>query len=154
MVYVVIEARWKSNTRKAEQIWELLSEVYAANRGLSELSKDRRKAYAVELMVAAWKPRDKFLFEQSQRDDGYHPPKEPAFLVALEVEVAKLKEADTTDQSKRKHDDAEIVDLPPVKKSAISIDTQPQVVPMGDPAIGQFDFDFDDVDWSFWNAIT
>ena len=42
---------------KAQRIWDLLSDLYTYNKDLLDLSEDRRKLHAAELIINAWKAR-------------------------------------------------------------------------------------------------
>ena len=160
MVYVLIEARRQFDTPRAEELWELLSNVYAADSGLLELQEDRRKSYVVELMTVAWKAREKFLVERQQHQQNiFGPPQKPAFLIDLENRLLKYNEAGKLEEpNKRKLDEAEMLDSTPAKKPVPPADTQGRDLPMDNMTFSQFDpdtfaeIDFDTIDWSFWEA--
>ncbi len=161
MVYVLIEARRQFDTSKAERIWLVLSDVYAANPSLSELLEDRRKPYAVELMIVAWRARETFLFERQQRQlDTYRPSQKPAFLVDLENRLLKYFEAGNPGgPSKRKLGEAETLDPMPAKKPVLAAGMQGRDLAVDNVAFNQFDLDtigeidLDDIDWSFWDEV-
>ena len=78
---VFVEASRQSDSSKAQQIWNLLSDLYTHNMTLSELSEDRRKSHAAELVVAAWNAR------QSKLDDD-QVIRKPEFVTLLEAKLA------------------------------------------------------------------
>ncbi|MCJ1313113.1 hypothetical protein MMC25_006790 [Agyrium rufum] len=160
MVYVLTEARRKYDTPKAERIWAVLADVYASNPSLSDLSDDRRKAYAVELMTVAWRAREGFLLDRPKRQPNtYHASSKPAFLVDLEVKLSSLVGAVNTDTtSKRMLCDVETMDATPIKKSRPE-DPFPNLEPNYENiALSQLDLDtiaeidFDAIDWKFWET--
>ena len=97
VIYVLIEASQECNTNRAEEAWELISKVYLANPELKDLHDDRRKVYAAELMVTAWKQREAFLLDRHQQKPELYPnPSKPSFVANLEsrlVESANSGEA-------------------------------------------------------------
>lgn len=96
-------------------IWKVLSNVYAAHHGLSELHDDRRKSYAVELMIVAWRARERFLTERQQVMSRL--PQKPAFLAGLESRISELSQVGNSDgPSKRKLGEADISSLTPAKR--------------------------------------
>ena len=158
MVYVLIEAHRQCNTPKAEKLWKLLSDVYTADSSLSELLDDRRKSYAVELMILAWNARENFLVERQQHQpETYRPPQKPAFLVDLENRLPKQFGAGRPEgPSKRKLDEAENLGPTTAKKAVPSADTRGRDLQTDSLIFSQFDQDifvennFDAIDWSFW----
>jgi hypothetical protein len=54
---VIVEVTQLKGSPKAQRIWDLLSDLYTYNKPLLELSEDRRKLHAAELIVNAWKAR-------------------------------------------------------------------------------------------------
>ncbi|MCJ1435673.1 hypothetical protein MMC27_005048 [Xylographa pallens] len=160
LIYVLVEAHRQSDTPSAERLWELLSDVYAANSSLSELQEDRRKSYAVELMIIAWKAREKFLLERQQHQPGtYRPPQKPALIVDLENRLLEYMEAGKPEGPiKRKIGEAETLNPMPAKRPVPPAGTQGREMPTDGIAFSQFDLDifaeinFDSIDWSFWEA--
>ncbi|MCJ1284842.1 hypothetical protein MMC26_004179 [Xylographa opegraphella] len=160
LVYVLIEAHRRFDTPRAEKLWELLSDVYAADPSLLELQEDRRKSYVVELMTVAWKARENFLAERQQHPQNtYRPPQKPAFLVDLENRLLNYIEAGKSEgSSKRKLDEAETLGSTPAKKPMPPLDTQARDVLMDNMSSSEFDpdtfaeIDYDAIDWSFWEA--
>ena len=103
MVYVLVEARRNFDKSIAERIWALLSRLYTTNPTLLEIMEDRRKSYAVELMLVAWKTCETYCALQK-----------PAFLVDLETKLTGT--TDGAASSKRKLDEAGAHDSTPAKK--------------------------------------
>jgi hypothetical protein len=54
---VIVEVTQLKGSPKAQRIWDLLSDLYTYNKPLLELSEDRRKLHAAELIINAWKAR-------------------------------------------------------------------------------------------------
>ena len=149
MVYVLIEVRRQFDTPRAATTWTMLSDLYAANQGLFDLIGDRRKSYAAELMLMAWRARQNNLSEQRSE--------KPSFLSELERRLIDYHEtANPGGRSKRKLDEIENPDPTQAKKPVPSAGTQDQSLPASDTAFDQIDFDsvadmdFDAIDWSFW----
>ena len=143
---MLLEARRQFNTRKTDRIWGLLSDLYAANYSLSELVEDRRKSYAIELMILAWRAR-----EIAQK---------PAFLVKLENRLLKYTGGINFEgPSKRHRDEVETYESTPSKRLVPVIGMQGRKLPEENVALGQHDLDaiaeidFDAIDWSFWDSI-
>ncbi|KAL8710246.1 MAG: hypothetical protein Q9220_005177 [cf. Caloplaca sp. 1 TL-2023] len=158
LVYVLIEAHRQCQKPRAEKIWALLSNLYAANQSLSNLSGDRRKSYVVELMTKAWRARENYLLERQQNPP--YPPQKPTFLVNLENTVLQYPEAvEPEGASKRKLDQEEARGLPPVKKLVPAAGVRSRDIHVDDVAVGLLDldpfagFNFDAIDWSFWESV-
>ena len=157
VVYVLIEARRQSDTPRADRIWLLLSDIYTANPSLSEMLEDRRKAYAVELMIVAWRARENFLFERQQRQqDISRLPQKPAFLDDLENRLLKYMGPGRSEgASKRRLGEADTLGSTPAKKAVPAGGSQAHNLPVDDMALSQLDLDafaeldFDAIDWSF-----
>ncbi|KAI4223716.1 MAG: hypothetical protein L6R36_005212 [Xanthoria steineri] len=137
LVYVLIEASRQFDTPKTGRIWALLSDIYAANPGLSDLSDDRRKSYAVELMTAAWRARESFLLGTSTR----------FAIAAAETHLPQP----SREQS---------ITSMPNKKLELAEDISCQGLPEETNALSQLDLatiadiDFDAIDWSFWESYS
>ncbi|KAK5999846.1 hypothetical protein QM012_004934 [Aureobasidium pullulans] len=56
-ISVIVEVTQLKGSPKAQRIWDLLSDLYTYNKNLLELSEDRRKLHAAELIISAWKAR-------------------------------------------------------------------------------------------------
>lgn len=52
---MIVEVTRLKGSPKAQRIWDLLSDLYTYNKHLIELSEDRRKLHAAELIINAWK---------------------------------------------------------------------------------------------------
>lgn len=127
---VLVEARDASNASevdKAQELWNLLSDVYAAHPDLVDFTHDRRRIHAAELVVAAWNAqhgrpspqrleKPKCVDELSQRLTAHHAH-----------ENAQQREGEG--------------------QSALLSATEPSEMDLN------FDIDFGDIDWGFWNSI-
>lgn len=131
---VLLEARDAVDMLQAQELWNLLVEVYAAHGELLDFDGDRRRVQAAEIVLATWNThKGKF---------AGHIQSEPEILSKLSVELAAY----------RANMDA-IVD-PGVSRNE-------NVLPTSDAQAGaavveedfSFDLDFQDVDWSFWNSM-
>ncbi|THW78378.1 hypothetical protein D6D17_10164, partial [Aureobasidium pullulans] len=56
-ISVIVEVMQLKGSPEAQRIWDLLSDLYTYNKNLLELSEDRRKLHAAELITSAWKAR-------------------------------------------------------------------------------------------------
>ena len=159
MVYVLFEANRLSDVPKADKIWALLSDVYTVNSSLLELDEDRRKSYAAELTLAAWKAREDFLTRRQRRQpDTFRPLQRPTFIAELENKLSDfIRLGNPLGPNKRKPDQAELLDTAPTKRSVPTTGTQ-GFESSGDNLLSQLDLDtiayidFDNIDWSFWEA--
>ena len=158
VVYILVEARRQCETARAERIWEVLSNVYAAHHGLSELHDDRRKSYAVELMIVAWRARERYLTERQQGISRL--PQKPAFLVGLESRLSECSQVGNSDgPSKRKLGEADTFSPTPAKRLVPAAGMPDGEWPAESGALTQADldaiadFDFDAIDWAFWEEI-
>lgn len=137
-MFVLVEASRENDMSKAQDTWDLLASVYACNHTLLELSEDRRKLHAAELVVAAWKTwQNKFGVV------GISTP--PQFVVNLEIELS----------SYRAKVNQEIISGATTQQVA-----QQSVVPITPESFmteedlnGVFDLDFQDIDWLYWNSM-
>lgn len=134
---VLVEASRQEDESKTQRIWDLLADLYKSNSTLSELSEDRRRSHAAKLIVTAWKAR------QTKADPQQNLQK-PDFVHQLEIlltgsstEQPQTSSAGVTQQSSTEPGLAPITP----ESSAADLD------------IGTtFDFDFQDIDWSFWSS--
>jgi len=154
LAYMLLEARRLAHDPIATRIWTLLAELYTSNPGLSRNLVDRRKSYAIELVSAAWKARAGLLHQQQQDRGASHAIKKPAFLVDLEKTLAVFNESIKTDSSgKRKLDNTEDSHAGMSKKHAVM---PGEGLPSDGMDLNQLDldlmndFNFDAIDWSFW----
>jgi hypothetical protein len=132
-MFVLVEASEQSDVRKAQELWDLLASVYAANADLFELAEDRRKLHAAELIVAAW--------HAYRSKHGSLQLEDPTFVTQL---GQKLSDYDA--------------DLAPQISQSGPRDGDQQGIPnTGLTPEADFDFDFDmdfqDIDWSFWSSM-
>ena len=168
VIFVLIEARKLYDTPKAEAIWELIDRVYSANNDLANFQSDGRKTYAAELIVAAWKAREDFLLSCHQKSpELYFPPQKPAFVADLESRLSKSsidgqlpqgpkkRKANTAFGVSDSHRVVKDTTMSNGQSNQVSHDTDPvEKESAGDLDMSTFgDFDFGDIDWSFWDGI-
>ena len=136
---ILVEASQQTVEPKAQRIWDLLSNLYSSNAFLVEISEDRRRVHAAELVVAAWKARE----HKTARN--LCPPK-PAFVTILENQ---LKIQHTKSGQKR---DADAAQLDDAKPGSVQLPSD-ELFPEQKEADFDFNLDFQDIDWSFWSSI-
>jgi hypothetical protein len=161
VIYVLIEVRRQPETSLAQRTWGLLSDVYGTNLSLSNLSDDRRKTYAIELLSLAWKAREKHLLEQQHLQlNAYRAPPKPAFLAELENKLEKHVGATSAEQTGKRGINELETSNPSLLKKPIPVGGLPgQDLLVNDIMLNQFDLDsiaeinFDSVDWSFWGTV-
>ncbi|KAK5065412.1 hypothetical protein LTR84_001250 [Exophiala bonariae] len=130
LVCILIEASRQDDPSKVQQLWELLARVYDANTSLYQLSEDRRRLHAAELVLSASKTRQ-------MKPSPNNCPQTPEFVIKLEAQVAGLAgkaAAESTTPSPNI-----------VRDLSTEFPTFENAVP--------FDLDFQDVDWGFWESI-
>ena len=168
VIFVLIEARKQHDTPKAEAIWELIDRAYSANTDLANFQSDGRKIYAAELIVSAWKAREEFLIACHEKSpELYFPPHKPAFVADLESRLSKSSTDGQLPQGpmKRKANTAfgpsdahQAADTTATSdrhaKQAPHITDRSEKASTGDLDTNAFsDFDFGDIDWSFWDGF-
>lgn len=135
---VLVEASQQADTGKTERIWSLLSELYSTNPGLSQLSSDRRRSYAAELIVRTWKARQNKL-ESNQRQPT------PDFVTQLDAQLLEFRA-----EAPQKFSTEEL-QLDGVRQSGEDAALESFSADHDFNAI--FNLDFQDIDWSFWSSI-
>ena len=167
MIFVLIEARKQHDTPKAEAIWELIGRAYSANTDLSNFQSDGRKIYAAELIVSAWKAREDFLIACHEKSpELYFPSHKPAFVADLESRLLKSSTDGQLPQPlKRKANTAfGLSDVHQATDTNATSDRHPKQASQstdrsekasaGDLDTNTLgDFDFGDIDWSFWDGF-
>jgi hypothetical protein len=133
-MFVLVEAHEETDLQKAQELWELLSHVYAAHTDLLELADDRRKLHAADLVVTAWNAH---LSKTS--GEGTHTPK---FVVTLSNRLAEYRTNFEGDSAGARPNTEDLWDQAPATAD-------------GTFAEGDFDFSMDlqDIDWSFWSSM-
>lgn len=127
---VLVEARDASNASevdKAQGLWNLLDDVYAAHPDLVDFTHDRRRIHAAELVVAAWNA-------QQGRPSPQRLEKPQC--------VNDLSRRLTAHHA---HDNAQ-------QREGESQTTLPDATGPSEMDLS-FDIDFGDIDWGFWNSI-
>jgi hypothetical protein len=133
-MFVLVEAHEESDPYKEQELWILLSDVYAAHTDLLALADDRRKLHAAELVVTAW---------NTQRGGGPNEiPDAPAFVVTLSSKLTEYRASFGANDAESHLKTGDLQE-----PEAVSAD--------GMFAEGFFDFDMElqDIDWSFWSSI-
>lgn len=109
---------------KAQRIWDLLSDLYTWNKSLLELSEDRRKLHAAELITNAWKAR------QAADPSAYIPMCISVLEPVLAERHAIVAESQT-----------EVVGQP---LDPVMTDEDLNVI---------LGLEFQDIDWGFWAGM-
>lgn len=109
---------------EAQRIWDLLSDLYTYNKNLLELSEDRRKLHAAELITSAWKARH-------TADPSAH---KPACVSILEPLLSDNRGYATKTQTEV------------VGQSLEPVMTDEDLNAM-------LDLEFQDIDWGFWAGM-
>lgn len=121
---MIVEVTQLKGSPKAQRIWDLLSDLYTYNKPLLELSEDRRKLHAAELIVNAWKAR------QAADPSAYIP-------MCVSVLEPLLSEKSTQ-----------------VADSEIEAAGQPLEPVMTDEDLNVIlGLEFQDIDWGFWAGM-
>lgn len=136
---LLVEAAHQAEGPKMQQIWTLLSELYESNKFLAELSEDRRRVHAAELVAAAWKNR------QNNIAPNACPPK-PAFVVHLEAQLAEYRLKKAQSYGAKVTEQASVGQA----SDAVNADT---LFPELQDVNADFSLDFSDIDWAFWSSI-
>ena len=124
----------QKDTSKAQRIWDLLSELYTNNLNLSQLSEDKRKFHAAELVVAAWRAR------QNQSSFSL----KPAFVNELERRLTACKTS-TVQTSSASIPAQEVEQLPGPNTPESFFAEQDLNAILG--------LDLPDIDWAFWGNM-
>jgi hypothetical protein len=131
---VLVECHEESDPCKEQELWVLLSDVYAAQTDLLALEDDRRNLHAAELVVTAWnahciKSPGKFL-------------EAPGFVVTLLNKLAEYRARFEPNNVEEHRNTADLHQVDPVSTEGVF-------------AEGYFEFDMDlqDIDWNFWSSI-
>ena len=135
---VLVESSQQSDMSKTQLIWGILSDLYASDPTLSQLSEDRRKSHAAKLVVAAWK------VSQSKLDLSQYLIK-PEFVTQLEAQLASCHIGLAQKPS------TEVVQQDSGGQSAEPLSTESLLA--GQDVNAVFDLNFEGIDWSFWNSI-
>ncbi|THW13509.1 hypothetical protein D6D24_06007 [Aureobasidium pullulans] len=123
-ISVIVEVMQLKGSPEAQRIWDLLSDLYTYNKNLLELSEDRRKLHAAELITSAWKAR------QTADPSAY----KPACVSILEPLLSDNR-GDAT-------------------KTQTEVVGQPLERVMTDEDLGaMLDLEFQDIDWGFWAGM-
>ncbi|THX94641.1 hypothetical protein D6D02_10090 [Aureobasidium pullulans] len=123
-ISVIVEVMQLKGSPEAQRIWDLLSDLYTYNKNLLELSEDRRKLHAAELITSAWKAR------QTADPSAY----KPACVSILEPLLSDNR-GDAT-------------------KTQTEVVGQPLEPVMTDEDLGaMLDLEFQDIDWGFWAGM-
>lgn len=163
VIYVIAEIMHGLHLSRANEIWTLLSELYASNSRLCEFTDDRRKAYAAELLILAWKTTEARLNSDQTRPGPSMMISKPLFLHRLE-QLLSSRDMNVPGISVLKEEDATIMSGDTSQRwlnhDAEGSKPAGGMVQAPDPFDGQglgifdmsaaLDFDPNDIDWSFW----
>lgn len=120
------------------RIWELILEVYTTNEDLWRLLDDQRKFHAAELIVSAWKRREKKLnMAKSSRPD---------IIVALEKHIMELKKGDVSSEAANAPAEVNMAETDPLS-------TAEYLDPGSFDPASVAELNFDDIDWSYWDGL-
>ncbi|KAI5264013.1 hypothetical protein E4T47_08875 [Aureobasidium subglaciale] len=123
-ISVIVEVMQLKGAPEAQRIWDVISDLYTYNKNLLELSEDRRKHHAAELIIKAWKAR-------AQADPSAFKPSCVAVLESLLAE----KQSDAV-------------------QAQFGDTGQPLDPVMTDEDLNAIlDMEFQDIDWSFWAGM-
>lgn len=137
-MFVLVEASRENDILKAHETWNLLANVYATNSSLFQLSEDRRRHHAAELVVAAWKT-----WQHKRGPSAQYTPS-PHFVIQLEAELASFRsDSDQEDTSAVHQRQDATANLAPITPESIMVENVDFT----------FDMDFQDIDWSFWSSM-
>ncbi|KAI5196002.1 hypothetical protein E4T39_07980 [Aureobasidium subglaciale] len=123
-ISVIVEVMQLKGAPEAQRIWDVISDLYTYNKNLLELSEDRRKHHAAELIINAWKAR--------YQADPF--AQKPSCVSVLESLLTESREEATQVQSGD-------VELP---LEPVMTDEDLNVI---------LDMEFQDIDWSFWAGM-
>jgi hypothetical protein len=131
---VLVESHEESDPYKEQELWVLLSDVYAAQTDLLALEDDRRNLHAAELVFTAWNAHC-----------SKNPSKlleAPAFVVTLSNKLAEYRARFEPNNVEEHHNTADLHQIDPASIEGVF-------------AEGNYEFDMDlqDIDWNFWNSI-
>lgn len=130
-MYIILEAHHRYNDDAVEVLWSLISRVYAVHPKLNKAAAYTPDIMAtVRITIAAWQKRHSYVQHMSHHSSNGSVP--PTWISAL----------------------CEKFDLPEVG-SISAPDSMMVQEPMIDTSqLLPFDFDFDLMDWSFWEEST
>ena len=168
MICLLIEARQPEAPHRPDEIWDLISRIYVSHPHLADIHGDRRKTYAAELIVAAWKEREVHLLKRHQGSPVQHlPPQKPKFVAELESQLSKSGiHADPPRESAEQrperggqsfgfHEEAKAQtteDQMSTGQAQTGLANAEEIIP------SDFDFsaipelNFEDIDWMFWDG--
>lgn len=122
-----------ADVAKVKEAWALLVDLYAVVPFLMELSDDRRRAHAAGLAIASW--------NACRRKPGLESMAKPIFVSSLEERMSQLGDGAGATQ--------EVLNAPNVVEP-VEPDFWQGQGDFGEP----FNFNFADIDWSFWDSIS
>ena len=131
------------------------------------ISGDRRKTYAAELIVAAWKSREALLLDQCRKFPIYHvPPQKPSFIADLESRLPKAAVGPTSlRETPQSESSPESLQTPNSIATTLVTSENGQFQM---PAFGSYtqqlpksttepyifgSLNFEDIDWTFWDSL-
>lgn len=134
---VIVEVLQQQDEVRTERLWSLLADLYSANMTLSDLTRDRRKHHMAKLIVSAWKARQ----DRSNSGTSYATP---VFITDLESRLSAFRAGNAqthTDTTVQQQSNVQAFDPTLSDSYLASLETD------------AFDFDLQDIDWSYWSSI-
>ena len=128
-MYIILEAHHRFDNDAVADLWSLIRRVYAIHPELTTAIHRPEIAHIAHIALAAWQRRDEYL--RQQRDfDLQSEYESPQWILDLrrKFDVPHGNESFATDPAEQR---------PAIDAS--------QLLPL--------DFDFDSIDWSFWDEM-
>ncbi|KAK5080665.1 hypothetical protein LTR05_008369 [Lithohypha guttulata] len=138
LMCVIVEVLQQQDEARTERLWSLLADLYSANTTLSDLTRDRRKHHMAKLIVSAWKARQ-------DRSSSGTSSATPTFITDLESRLSAFRAGNGqnhTDTTMQQQNTVQPFDPTLSDSYLASLDTD------------TFDFDLQDIDWSYWSSIS
>lgn len=129
-MYVILEAHHRYDDDAVEDLWSFISRVYAVHPKLIVAAQNPDVIATVRITLVAWQRRHAYVQQRSQhchRVDSSNDSVPPAWISEL-CQKFDLPEASSM--------------FPPDSTMQEPVIDTSQLLP--------FDFDFDSMDWSFW----
>lgn len=126
VVYIILEAHSRFDSDAVEELWSLITKVYAVHPNLMTATHRSDITAVARITLAAWQKRHTHLLQQSRRDG-----------------MEDLSTADSPPWIQELRRNFNIQDT----SATIMTDQTPAV---DDDLFLPLDFDFDSIDWSFW----
>lgn len=124
-MYIVLEAHHRYDTDAVEDLWSLISRFYAVHPKLKTAVQSPDIVATVRITLVAWQRRQAYVQHRSQQwQVGSIDDSPPAWISEL----------------------CQKFELPEISSMSAPV----QVPVLDTSQLLPFDFDFDSIDWSFW----